>query len=49
VMGIAALHPSCVNCFARAQAQSRNTGRDKSTRRANHPKPVHPLAQKYFA
>jgi hypothetical protein len=32
-----------------AQAKSRDPSRDKTTRRANHPKPVQPVSEKYFA
>jgi hypothetical protein len=32
-----------------AQAKFRRPGRDKTTRRANHPNSVQPLSQKYFA
>jgi hypothetical protein len=37
------------SCFASRASEISRPGRDKTTRRANHPKPVQPSAQKYFA
>ena len=39
----------CGPASSRAQAKSRDPHRGKTTRRANHPKPVQPSARKYFA
>ena len=39
----------CGPASSRAQAKSFDPHRDKTTRRANHPKPVQPVSEKYFA
>ena len=45
----AALSRALRSCFVSRASEISRPGRDKTTRRANHPKPVQTFAQKYFA